>query len=109
MISYQSLLLSTIVLNDISGKFTPTSLLKTVNVTIKILMVLLESINQCECSIKDVREKEDLHQLPPPLILVYVILWVAVVFGINCMSNEGWKLVIVRSAEACYSILISSF
>jgi len=27
--------------------------------------------------------------------LVYVIAWVAMIFGINCMSNVGRKLVIV--------------
>ena len=30
------------------------------------------------------------------MVLVYVIAWVAVVFGINCASNAGRKLVIVR-------------
>ena len=30
--------------------------------------------------------------------LVYVIAWVAVVFGIDCVSNVGRKLVIVRGA-----------
>ena len=28
-------------------------------------------------------------------VLVYLIVWVAVVFGINCVSNVGRKLVIV--------------
>ena len=32
------------------------------------------------------------------LAFVYVIVWVAVVFGINCASNAGRKLVIVRGA-----------
>ena len=35
-------------------------------------------------------------------LLVYVIVWVAVVFGINCASNEGGKLVIVRGAAENY-------
>ena len=34
--------------------------------------------------------------------LVYVIVWVAVVFRINCASNTGWKLVIVRGAAEHY-------
>ena len=34
--------------------------------------------------------------------LVYVIAWVAVVFGINCASNAGRKLVIVRGAAEHY-------
>ena len=34
--------------------------------------------------------------------LVYVIAWVAVVFGINCASNVGRKLVIVRGAAEHY-------
>ena len=34
--------------------------------------------------------------------LVYVIVRVAVVFGINCASNAGWKLVIVRGAAEHY-------
>ena len=33
---------------------------------------------------------------------VYVIAWVAVVFGINCASNAGRKLVIVRGAAEHY-------
>ena len=38
--------------------------------------------------------------------LVYVIAWVAVVFGINCASNVGRKLVIVRGeAEHYYCFL----
>ena len=38
--------------------------------------------------------------------LVYVIVWVAVVFGINCVSNAGRKLVIVRgTAEHYYCFL----
>ena len=38
---------------------------------------------------------------------VYVIAWVAVVFGINCASNVGRKLVIVRvfPAEHYYCFL----
>ena len=32
------------------------------------------------------------------LVFVYVIAWVAVVFGINCVSNVGRKLVIVGGA-----------
>ena len=40
------------------------------------------------------------------VILVYVIAWVAVVFGINCASNVGRKLVIVRGeAEHYYCFL----
>ena len=36
----------------------------------------------------------------------YVIVWVAVVFGINCASNAGRKLVIVRGkAEHYYCFL----
>ena len=35
-------------------------------------------------------------------IFVYVIAWVAVVFGINCASNVGMKLVIVRGAAEHY-------
>ena len=35
-------------------------------------------------------------------LLVYVIVWVAVVFGINCTSNAGRKLVIVRGAAEHY-------
>ena len=31
------------------------------------------------------------------IMLVYVIAWVAIVFGINCASNVGRKLVIVRA------------
>ena len=31
------------------------------------------------------------------MLLVYVIVWVAVVSGINCTSNAGWKLVIAQS------------
>ena len=34
--------------------------------------------------------------------LVYVIAWAAVVFGINCASNVGRKLVIVRGAAEHY-------
>ena len=34
--------------------------------------------------------------------LVYVIVRVAVVFEINCASNAGWKLVIVRGAAEHY-------
>ena len=36
------------------------------------------------------------------LVFVYVIVRVAVVFGINCVSNAGWKLVIVRGAAEHY-------
>ena len=32
----------------------------------------------------------------------HVIAWVAVVFGINCVSNAGRKLVIVRGAAEHY-------
>ena len=39
-------------------------------------------------------------------MFVYVIAWVAVVFGINCASNVGRKLVIVRGgAEHYYCFL----
>ena len=34
--------------------------------------------------------------------LVYVIAWVVVVFGINCVSNAGRKLVIMRGAAEHY-------
>ena len=37
-------------------------------------------------------------------VFVYVILWLAVVFGINSASNAGGKIVIVRGeAEHYYS------
>ena len=37
-------------------------------------------------------------------VFVYVILWLAVVFGINSASNAGGKIVIVRGkAEHLYS------
>ena len=36
------------------------------------------------------------------ILLVYVIAWVAVVFGINCVSNAGGKLVIVRGIAKLY-------
>ena len=39
-----------------------------------------------------------IHLRYTALLLVYVIAWVAVVFGINCASNVGRKLVIVRGA-----------
>ena len=39
-------------------------------------------------------------------LLVYVIVWVAVIFGINCASNAGRKPVIVRgAAEHYYCVL----
>ena len=39
-------------------------------------------------------------------LFVYVIAWVAVVFGINCVSNVGRKLVIVGgTAEHYYCFL----
>ena len=39
-------------------------------------------------------------------LLVYVIVWVAVVFEINCASNAGRKLVIVQgTAEHYYCFL----
>ena len=41
-------------------------------------------------------------QCKQALVLVYVIAWVAVVFGINCASNVGRKLVIVRGAAEHY-------
>ena len=34
--------------------------------------------------------------------LVYVIVWLAVVFGINSASNAGGKIVIVRGAAQHY-------
>ena len=37
-------------------------------------------------------------------IFVYVIAWVAVVFGINCTSNAGRKLVIVRGAASTITV-----
>ena len=36
------------------------------------------------------------------MVFVYVIAWVAVVFGINCASNVGRKLVIVQGAAKHY-------
>ena len=41
--------------------------------------------------------------------LVYVIVRVAVVFGIDCMSNAGRKLVIVRGAPERYYCSIIVF
>ena len=35
-------------------------------------------------------------------VLVYVIVWLAVVFGINNASNAGRKIVIVRGAAEHY-------
>ena len=35
-------------------------------------------------------------------MLVYVIVWVAVVFGVNCVSNAGRKFVIVLGAAEHY-------
>ena len=35
-------------------------------------------------------------------VLVYVIVWLAVVFGINSASNAGKKIVIVRGAAEHY-------
>ena len=35
-------------------------------------------------------------------MLVYVIVWLAVVFGINSASNAGRKIVIVRGAAEHY-------
>ena len=35
-------------------------------------------------------------------ILVYVVAWVAIVFGINFASNVGRKLVIVQGAAELY-------
>ena len=35
--------------------------------------------------------------------LVYVIVWLAVVFGINSVSNAGGKIVIVRGESKYYS------
>ena len=40
--------------------------------------------------------------------LVYVIAWVAVVFGINCASNAGRKLVIVRGAAEHYYCFLTA-
>ena len=41
------------------------------------------------------------------IILVYVIVWLAVVFEINSASNAGGKIVIVRgAAEHYYSIFL---
>ena len=42
------------------------------------------------------------YEIPDVGIFVYVIAWVAVVFGINCASNVGRKLVIVRGAAEHY-------
>ena len=36
---------------------------------------------------------------------MYIIIWVAVVFGINCTSNAGWKFVIVRGVAEHYYCL----
>ena len=36
-------------------------------------------------------------------LYVYVIVWVAVVFGINCASNAGGKLVIVQGTAEHYN------
>ena len=41
------------------------------------------------------------------VVLVYVIAWVAVVFGINCASNVGRKLVIVRGALLLFPAYIT--
>ena len=35
-------------------------------------------------------------------LVVYVIVWLAVVFGINSASNAGKKIVIVRGAAEHY-------
>ena len=35
-------------------------------------------------------------------VLVYVIVWLAVVFGINSVSNAGREIVIVRGAAEHY-------
>ena len=40
------------------------------------------------------------------VILVYVIVRVAVVLGINCTSNAGRKLAIVRGAAEHYYITV---
>ena len=37
-------------------------------------------------------------------ILLYVIVWLAVVFGINSVSNAGKKFVIVRGTAEHYYI-----
>ena len=42
------------------------------------------------------------------LALVYVIAWVAVVFGINCVSNAGRKLVIARGTAEHYYCFLST-
>ena len=36
------------------------------------------------------------------IICVYVIVWLAVVFGISSASNTGWKIVIVQGAAEHY-------
>ena len=36
------------------------------------------------------------------MVFVYVIAWVVVVFGINCVSNAGKKLVMVQGAAEHY-------
>jgi len=38
-----------------------------------------------------------------PIVLVYVIVWLAVVFGINSVSNAGRKIVIVQGAAKHYN------
>ena len=42
------------------------------------------------------------------VVYVYVIAWVAVAFGINCASNVGRKLVIVRGAVEHYYCFLST-
>ena len=36
------------------------------------------------------------------LVITYVIQWVVVVFGINCASYAGWKLVIKQGTAEHY-------
>ena len=63
--------------------------------TAKLLKFEIQKCGQILCAHKP-------YFLMPGHILVYVIAWVAVVFGINCASNAGRKLVIVRGAAEHY-------
>ena len=59
-----------------------------------------------------VRQKHQYKKLDC-VLLVFVIVWVAVVFGINCTSNAGRKIVTVRGAAellfpACITSAINS-
>ena len=43
------------------------------------------------------------------MVLVYVIAWVAVVFEIDCASNAGRKLVILRGAASTIRAINSKY